>query len=93
MADTNLTGQNTKMGGLVLVFKLKGTNRALTTDENVREVFVHMISQSVLELREHYLRLKRCEHQIISGLITSMCYLDCKQACFLSLLVCLCVCA
>ena len=51
MADTNLTGQNTKMGGL-LVFKLKGTNRALTTDEDVRELFVHMISESVLELRE-----------------------------------------
>ena len=51
MADTNFTGQNTKMGGL-LVFKLKGSNRALTTDEDVREVFVHMISESVLELRE-----------------------------------------
>ena len=51
MADTNFTGQNAKMGGL-LVFKLKGTNRALTTDEDVREVFVHMISESVLELRE-----------------------------------------
>ena len=51
MADTNFTGQNTKMGGL-LVFKLKGSNRALTTDEDVREVFIHMISESVLELRE-----------------------------------------
>ena len=51
MADTNFTGQNTKMGGL-LVFKLKGSNRALTTDEDVRELFVHMISESVLELRE-----------------------------------------
>ena len=51
MNQTNFTGQNTKMGGL-LVFKLKGTNRALTTDEDVRELFVHMISESVLELRE-----------------------------------------
>ena len=51
MADTNFTGQNTKMEGL-LVFKLKGTNRALTTDEDVRELFVHMISESVRELRE-----------------------------------------
>ena len=51
MADTNFTGQNTKMGGL-LVFKLKGSNRALTTDEDVRELFVHMISESVLELRD-----------------------------------------
>ena len=51
MADTNFTGQNTKMGGL-LVFKLKGSNRALTNNEDVRELFVHMISESVLELRE-----------------------------------------
>ena len=51
MADTNFTGQNTKMGGL-LVFKLKGSNRALTDNEDVREVFVHMVSESVLELRE-----------------------------------------
>ena len=51
MADTNFTGQNTKMGGL-LVFKLKGSNRALTTDEDVRELFVHLILESVLELRE-----------------------------------------
>ena len=51
MADTNFTGQNTKQGGL-LVFKLKGSNRALTDNEDVRELFVHMISESVLELRE-----------------------------------------
>ena len=51
MADTNFTGQNTKMGGL-LVFTLKGSNRALTTNEDVRELFIHMISESVLELRE-----------------------------------------
>ena len=47
MQDTIFTGQNTKQGGL-LVFKLK----AFTTDEDVREIFVHMISESVLELRE-----------------------------------------
>ena len=51
MADTNFTGQNTKQGGL-LVFKLKGSNRALTDNEDVRELFAHMISESVLELRE-----------------------------------------
>ena len=51
MNQTHFTGQNTKMGGL-LVLKLKGTNRALTTDEDVRELFVHMNSESVLELRE-----------------------------------------
>ena len=51
MQDTNFTGQNTKQGGL-LVFKLKGSNKSFTTDEDVRELFVHMISESVLELRE-----------------------------------------
>ena len=51
MQDTNFTGQNTKQGGL-LVFKLKGSNKSFTTDEDAREIFVHMISESVLELRE-----------------------------------------
>ena len=51
MPDPNVTGSYTKMGGL-LVFKLKGTNKAFTADEDVREIFVHMISESVLELRE-----------------------------------------
>ena len=51
MPDTNFTGSNTKMGGL-LVFKLKGTNKAFRTDEDVREIFIPMISESVLELRE-----------------------------------------
>ena len=45
MADT-FTGQNTKMDDL-LVFKLKGSNRALTTDEDVRELCVHMLSERV----------------------------------------------
>ena len=51
MQDTNFTGQNTKQGGL-LVSKLKGSSKSFTTDEDVRELFVHMISESVLELRE-----------------------------------------
>ena len=34
------------------MFKLKGTNRPLTTNEDVRGTFLHMISESVLELRE-----------------------------------------
>ena len=51
MPDTNFTSSNAKMGGL-LVFKLKGSNKSFTTDEDVRELFVHMISESVLELRE-----------------------------------------
>ena len=51
MNQTHFTGQNTKQGGL-LVFKLKGSNKSFTTDEDVREILVHMISESVLELRE-----------------------------------------
>ena len=52
MADTYFfAGQKTKQGGL-LVFNLKGSNKSFTTDEDVREVFVHMVSESVLELRE-----------------------------------------
>ena len=34
------------------MFKLKGTNKAFTTDEDVREIFINMISESALELRE-----------------------------------------
>ena len=52
MSDTNFTGYNTKSSGSLLVLKLKGTNRPLTTDEDVREVFLHLISESVLELLE-----------------------------------------
>ena len=52
MSDTNFTGYNTKSSGSLLVFKLKWTNRPLTTDEDAREVFLHMVSESVLELRE-----------------------------------------
>ena len=60
MADINFTGVNTKMGSL-LVLKLKGTNGALPTDEAVQEIFCHLISETVLEVREsgkHHLRLK-----------------------------------
>ena len=51
MADINFTGVNTKMGSL-LVLKLKGTNGALATDEAVQEIFCHLISETVLEVRE-----------------------------------------
>ena len=51
MNQTHFTGQDTKQGGL-LDFKLKGSNKSFTTDEDVRGLFVHMISESVLELRE-----------------------------------------
>jgi len=51
MADINFTGVNTKMGSL-LVLKLKGTNGALATEEAVQEIFCHLISETVLEVRE-----------------------------------------
>ena len=67
MQDTNFTGQSTKQGGL-LVFKLKGSNKSFTTDEDVREICVHMISESVLELRESgsiLYDLKSCKKRIL----------------------------
>ena len=51
MNQAHFAGQNAKQGGL-LVFKLKGSSKSFTTDEDVREIFVHMISESVLEIRE-----------------------------------------
>ena len=51
MADVNFTGTNTKMGSLI-VFKIKGTQGALAPAEQIQELFVHMISESILELRE-----------------------------------------
>ena len=51
MQDLNFTGQNTKMGSLI-TFKIKGTEGVLQSTEQIQEVFVHMVSESVLELRE-----------------------------------------
>ena len=51
MADLNFTGQNTKMGSLI-AFKIKGTEGVLQTTERIQEIFLHMVSESVLELRE-----------------------------------------
>ena len=51
MADVNFTGYNSKMSGITN-FKLKGTEGSLPVEEQVQEVFVHLISESVLELRE-----------------------------------------
>eukprot|EP00438_Fugacium_kawagutii_P035452 Skav216633 [mRNA] locus=scaffold1255:114106:117474:- [translate_table: standard] len=51
MADVNFTGYNSKMSGITN-FKLKGTEGALPADEQVQEIFCHLISESVLELRE-----------------------------------------
>ena len=51
MADVNFTGQNTKMGSLI-TFKIKGTEGPLADTEQIQEIFCHMTSESVLELRE-----------------------------------------
>ena len=51
MADVNFTGVNTKMGSLI-TFKLKGTEGPLPVGEEVEEIFTHLISESVLEIRE-----------------------------------------
>ena len=51
MADVNFTSISTKMGSL-LTFKIKGTQGALAANEQIQEIFTHLISESVLELRE-----------------------------------------
>ena len=51
MADVNFTGYNSKMSGITN-FKLKGTEGSLPVDEQVQELFVHLISEAVLEIRE-----------------------------------------
>ena len=50
MASVNFTGQNTKMGSLI-TFKLKGTEGAFDPAEEVQENFVHLVNESILELR------------------------------------------
>ena len=51
MQDVNFTSINTKMGSLI-TFKIKGTEGALAAGEQIQEIFVHMVSESILELRE-----------------------------------------
>jgi len=51
MADVNFTGYNSKMAGITN-FKIKGTEAPLGAGEEINEIFVHLISESVLELRE-----------------------------------------
>eukprot|EP00438_Fugacium_kawagutii_P013146 Skav233650 [mRNA] locus=scaffold2779:835808:838988:+ [translate_table: standard] len=51
MADVNFTGYNSKMSGITN-FKIKGTDAPLPADEAIQELFVHLITESVLELRE-----------------------------------------
>ena len=51
MQDVNFTSINTKMGSLI-TFKIKGTEGPLIAAEQIQEIFVHMVSESILELRE-----------------------------------------
>ena len=51
MADVNFTGVNTKMGSLI-TFKLKGTEGTLAETEQIQEIMVHLVSESVLEIQE-----------------------------------------
>ena len=50
MPSVNFTGTNTKMGSLI-TFKIKGTEGALAPTEQINEIFVHLVSESILELR------------------------------------------
>ena len=51
MADVNFAGYNSKMSGITNS-KIKGTEGALPADEQIQEVFCHLISEAVLEIRE-----------------------------------------
>ena len=51
MPDVNFTGYNSKMSG-VTTFKIKGTEGALAPTEQIEEIFTHLISEAVLEIRE-----------------------------------------
>ena len=51
MADVNFTGYNSKMSGITN-FKIKGAEGALDPNEQITEVFCHLISECVLEIRE-----------------------------------------
>ena len=51
MPDVNFTGYNSKMSG-VTTFKIKGTEGALAANEQIEEIFTHLISEGVLEVRE-----------------------------------------
>ena len=51
MQDVNFTSINTKMGSLI-TFKIKGTEGPLVAGEQIQELFVHLVSESIVELRE-----------------------------------------
>ena len=49
--DANFTGYNSKMSG-VTTFKIRGSEGPLQNNEEIQEIFCHLISESVLEIRE-----------------------------------------
>ena len=51
MPDLNFTGYNSKMSG-VTTFKIKGTEGALPANEQIEEVFAHLVTEGILEVRE-----------------------------------------
>jgi hypothetical protein len=51
MPDVNFTGQNRKSGSLI-TFKIKGTEGSLATEEQIQEIMVHLVSESIVELTE-----------------------------------------
>ena len=51
MNEVSLTGTNTRMGSLI-VFRVKGTEGTLAETEQIQEVFVNLVSESILELTE-----------------------------------------
>ena len=51
MPDVNFTGINTKMGSLI-TFKVRGNEGTLAETEQIQEIFVNLISESILELTE-----------------------------------------
>ena len=52
MADVSFTGiNNTKMGSLI-TFKVRGNEGTLAETEQIQEIFVNLVSESVLELTE-----------------------------------------
>ena len=49
--QTNFTGYNSKMSG-VTTFKIRGTEGALQNNEEIQEIFCHLMSESILEIRQ-----------------------------------------
>ena len=51
MADVSFTGINTRMGSLI-TFKVRGNEGTLAETEQIQEIFVNLVSESILELTE-----------------------------------------